>query len=226
MRPNRKAEPTAPSDHGFTIIELLLTVVILIVGIVSVAQLVPVSTESNLHNRDDSVSLIAAQSLLEQMINNCEGAAGGCNPLAPAALTCNNPPPLTICPAAEWNFCDTAIGPTGAVGYCIPMGQSNLATNTTTSEGCALNALGQIDFTVACGSIFTVVETPAGQTSSQQGAPQVELRWRVITERTATGSPYRKVYIVAARTSQEDIGGTKITHHNVIANLVSVVGKQ
>lgn len=53
---------------GFTLVELLLAIVLLLVGIISVAQLVPASIESNFRNRYDSTSLIIAQRQLEQMV--------------------------------------------------------------------------------------------------------------------------------------------------------------
>jgi len=52
---------------GFSMIELLISIAILLVGIVAVAQLVPVAIQSNYRNRYDSTALIIAQRQLEQM---------------------------------------------------------------------------------------------------------------------------------------------------------------
>jgi len=48
-------------DGGFTLIEVLLAIVVLLVGIVAVAQLVPASIGSNSLNRNDSSALVFAQ---------------------------------------------------------------------------------------------------------------------------------------------------------------------
>jgi prepilin-type N-terminal cleavage/methylation domain-containing protein len=54
---------------GFTLIEVLLAVIILVVGLVAVAQLVPASLTSNNGNRKDSVALVLAQRELDQMLD-------------------------------------------------------------------------------------------------------------------------------------------------------------
>ncbi len=46
---------------GFTMIELLIAIVILLVGVVAVAQLVPNAIRSDFRNRYDSTALILAQ---------------------------------------------------------------------------------------------------------------------------------------------------------------------
>lgn len=53
---------------GFTLIELMIAVLLLIVGLVAVAQLVPAAIRSNFRNRYDSSGLIAAQRQLELMM--------------------------------------------------------------------------------------------------------------------------------------------------------------
>lgn len=54
-------------QSGFTMIELLISISILLVGIVAVAQLVPAAIRSNLRNRADSTALIVVQRQLEVM---------------------------------------------------------------------------------------------------------------------------------------------------------------
>lgn len=56
-------------QDGFTIIEMLLATVILLVGLVAVAQLVPASILLNYRNRMDSSALVFAQRQLDQMID-------------------------------------------------------------------------------------------------------------------------------------------------------------
>jgi prepilin-type N-terminal cleavage/methylation domain-containing protein len=54
---------------GFTLVEVLMAIVILLVGIVAVAQLVPVSVGSNSTNRNDSSALVFAQREMDQFLN-------------------------------------------------------------------------------------------------------------------------------------------------------------
>jgi prepilin-type N-terminal cleavage/methylation domain-containing protein len=55
-------------ERGFTLIEVLLATAILLVGVVSVAQLVPISIRSNFNNRYDSSAVVIAQRELDQMV--------------------------------------------------------------------------------------------------------------------------------------------------------------
>ncbi len=52
---------------GFSVIEVLVAMVLLIVGLVAVAQLVPLSIRLNTANRDDSTALVFAQRELNAM---------------------------------------------------------------------------------------------------------------------------------------------------------------
>lgn len=56
-------------QKGFSILEMLLATVILLVGLVAVAQLVPASLLLNYRNRTDSSALVFAQRQLDQMID-------------------------------------------------------------------------------------------------------------------------------------------------------------
>ena len=55
------------SQGGFTLLELLVATVIIIVGLVAVAQLVPTSVLMNSNNRNDGTALVFAQHELEAM---------------------------------------------------------------------------------------------------------------------------------------------------------------
>jgi prepilin-type N-terminal cleavage/methylation domain-containing protein len=58
------------NEHrGFTLIEVMVAIVVLLVGLVAVAQLVPASLTSNNGNRSDSVALVLAQRELDQMLD-------------------------------------------------------------------------------------------------------------------------------------------------------------
>lgn len=157
-------------DAGFTLVELLITVVVLIVGIVSVAQLVPVSIGSNLRNRNDSTALIAAQALVEQMNQQQMRVTLG-------VACANNPQP----PAGHYAFCDQN-------GYGIALGLITAAPGPD-NQGCTLNAAGQIDFTQAAATCNGYQQTENG----------IDLRWNVTTLHGPSGFPFRKVFIVAGR---------------------------
>jgi prepilin-type N-terminal cleavage/methylation domain-containing protein len=68
--PNIHARPICRRNRqrGFTFIELAIAVVILLFGIVAVLQLVPAALTSNSANRQDTMSTVIAQRLLEQMM--------------------------------------------------------------------------------------------------------------------------------------------------------------
>ena len=56
-------------QQGFTLIELMIAVVVLVVGVVSVAELVPAAMFLNTHNRADSTSMVYAQREMDQFVN-------------------------------------------------------------------------------------------------------------------------------------------------------------
>jgi type II secretory pathway pseudopilin PulG len=57
------------SEGGFSLLEMMLATIILLVGLVAVAQLVPASILLNFRNRTDSSSLVFAQRQLDQMVD-------------------------------------------------------------------------------------------------------------------------------------------------------------
>ena len=56
-------------QRGFTLIELALASVILLVGIVAVAKLVPTALHSNRNSRSDTTATVIAQRELDQMVS-------------------------------------------------------------------------------------------------------------------------------------------------------------
>jgi prepilin-type N-terminal cleavage/methylation domain-containing protein len=67
MNRKRGSNKTILADSGFTLIEMMFATVIVLVGLVAVAQLVPSSLLMNSNNRNDATALVMAQRELEAM---------------------------------------------------------------------------------------------------------------------------------------------------------------
>jgi prepilin-type N-terminal cleavage/methylation domain-containing protein len=65
---SKKRSGERRNQGGFTLTEVLIAIVILLVGIVAVAQLVPASIGSNSANRNDSSALVFAQREMDQFL--------------------------------------------------------------------------------------------------------------------------------------------------------------
>lgn len=91
MRTNRRTR--RPKQGGFTILEMLIATVIMLVGLVAVAQLVPLSIKLNGGNRDDSTALVFAQRELDEMLDQPITTPSFTDPqgvlCAPAGYVCN-----------------------------------------------------------------------------------------------------------------------------------------
>jgi prepilin-type N-terminal cleavage/methylation domain-containing protein len=57
------------SQNGFTLIELMIAITVLVIGVVAVAQLIPAAMLLNTRNRADSSSLVYAQREMDQFVN-------------------------------------------------------------------------------------------------------------------------------------------------------------
>ena len=57
------------ADSGFSILEMIIASAIMMVGIISVVQLVPVSLQLNASNRLDTMATVIAQRELDQMLS-------------------------------------------------------------------------------------------------------------------------------------------------------------
>jgi prepilin-type N-terminal cleavage/methylation domain-containing protein len=76
-----------PGQRGFTLVEVLLATVIMVVGLVAVAQLVPASLTISSQNRSDSAALVIQQRILEQMAGQPLTATTCLAPVCPDAQT-------------------------------------------------------------------------------------------------------------------------------------------
>ena len=79
-------------QSGFTMIEMMIATVVMVVGLVGAAQLIPLSIRLNGANRNDSTALVFAQRELNVMIGQPITAATFSDPqgvLCPPAALCN-----------------------------------------------------------------------------------------------------------------------------------------
>lgn len=79
-------------QRGFTLIEIMFATILLAVGMIAVAQLVPISIRLNSGNRHNSMELVMAQRELDEMIDQPLSAATFADPqgvLCPAGNNCN-----------------------------------------------------------------------------------------------------------------------------------------
>ena len=60
---------SGPAPNGFSVLEMILASAILMVGVISVVQLVPASLNSSVGNRLDTVATVVAQRELDQMLS-------------------------------------------------------------------------------------------------------------------------------------------------------------
>jgi type II secretory pathway pseudopilin PulG len=101
------------SERGFSILEMLLATIILLVGLIAIAQLVPASILMNYRNRNDSSALVFAQRELDQFLDQpltlsvpfADALGNPCslgNPAAPNAV--QGSPVLVINNQAIINF--------------------------------------------------------------------------------------------------------------------------
>jgi prepilin-type N-terminal cleavage/methylation domain-containing protein len=66
---NESSNPRRRNEKGFSLLEMIIASAILLVGVLSVVQLVPTSLRSNLYNRMDTMATVVAQHQLDLMLN-------------------------------------------------------------------------------------------------------------------------------------------------------------
>jgi len=89
MREHSRNRPK--NQQGFTLIEMLIAIIVVIFGLVAVAQLVPTSVLLNSNNRSDGTALVFAQRQMEAMREQPLSATTFSDPAGvtcPTASTC------------------------------------------------------------------------------------------------------------------------------------------
>jgi prepilin-type N-terminal cleavage/methylation domain-containing protein len=80
------------SEKGFSLLEMMLATVILLVGLIAIAQLVPATILLNYRNRTDSSAMVFAQREMDFMVDQPLVSTTFTDPLGvycPASTTCN-----------------------------------------------------------------------------------------------------------------------------------------
>jgi len=140
-------------QQGFSVLEMLLATVILLVGLVAVAQLAPVSMLLNYRNRTDSAALVFAQRELDQILdqpltrssfvdalgNTCQlGNAASLNVIQGSnVVVVNNQPLIVFGPP------NPPLAPTNGYGFTYK--DSNDQTETTYDVRWAVIISGSTD---------------------------------------------------------------------------------
>ncbi len=94
----RRSKMQLHNQRGFTLIEMAVATAVLLIGIVGVAQLVPVAVNMNMGNRSDSTALVIAQREMEALIDQSIANTTFSDPqgiVCPAAGLCNLGNPAT-----------------------------------------------------------------------------------------------------------------------------------
>jgi len=172
---------------GFSMVELLIAIVILLVGVVAVAQLVPTAIQTNTRNRYDSTALILAQRQLDLMTAQDIRAgfpAAGANHYffcTPEPSDLNLTPTVSPCP--------DGVAGTFAV---YRLGLANAAALDITPQEAGANlAPGNLEIdwsqnfagvTLGYKNRFTLSEMAlVGGAAQGVGGAQYETRWNVLT---------------------------------------------
>jgi prepilin-type N-terminal cleavage/methylation domain-containing protein len=79
-------------EHGFSLLEMMLATMILLVGLIAIAQLVPATILLNYRNRTDSAAMVFAQREMDFMLDQPLNSTNFTDPLGvycPLGNTCN-----------------------------------------------------------------------------------------------------------------------------------------
>jgi type II secretory pathway pseudopilin PulG len=139
-------------EGGFSILEMMLATIILLVGLVAIAQLVPASILMNYRNRNDSAALVFAQRELDQFLdqqlslsvpftdalgNTCSlGAPASPNTIQPnssSVVVINNQTLINFGAAPVTNYSFTYRDPTDPAGTTYDVRWAVILTGNGTS---------------------------------------------------------------------------------------------
>ena len=193
-------QPHLPAQAGFSLVELMIAIVLLLVGVVAVAQLVPTAIQSNLRSRYDSSGLILAERQLElisrQPIDAGLPAPGG------QYFFCVSPTDLGI-PLSLLSPCPDGITLGTVFVYRVGLRPAVSTTLITTVGANLLPNSTSIDWTQAgtAGALVGYRNTFV-LNEGTGGGVFYETRWTVVTYFTnfnGTVRPVGKRIIVSVR---------------------------
>lgn len=167
------------NEKGFSLLEMVIASAILLVGVLSVVQLVPASLKSNLYNRMDTMATVVAQRELDQMLNQLE------SPPSSTQL-------LTSCPNASLStasFTDKSLNLVSLGGCTAGWSGAPVAMQGATVI---------IDFSKSLVTGYSIEGYQDANDPSFPNGPQFELRWAVYTV-TNNGTVVSKRIIIGCR---------------------------
>lgn len=160
----RRSQPVLRRERGFTLTEMLIATVIVLVGLVAVAQLVPTSVMLNSTNRSDGTALVIAQRQMEG---------------------------LRAVPLSSWTFTDVT-GTVCPIGQICNVGDAGSRGNVAGSPVVLFNNAPIIDFTQApvAGYGFTYVDPndPTGAINDVRWAVVTNANGPVTQKRILVGA--------------------------------------
>lgn len=169
MTHKRKSGSARARQRGFTLAEMLIATLVVIVGLVAVAQLVPTSVLVNSNNRNDGTALVFAQQEMEALREQ----------------------PLSVPFSPVPTFSDP-VGVTCPVGENCSLGNP-AQPNVVVGSPVVVNSAGapMIDFSAApvTGYSFTYTDP-----NDPFNAPY-DVRWAVITLTNGTSITGRRIIV-------------------------------